>query len=108
MSHSTADVLKGIEDYGPTGEEPGPVVTLRYKAREGDHADHAETRRVRIIAEVWEAKSNGKLCYRVVHVDADGVPELETVTRKDGTREVIEATRTYRVERTTTAPVPLA
>lgn len=108
MSASTKEVLKAVKDYGPNGDEPGPVVLLRYKANEGDLAHQAEWRRVRIIGEVWTAKSSGKDCYKVVHVDEDGIPELETYRRKDGTDEVREATRTYRVERTTKAPVPFA
>ena len=108
MSASQREVLDGCHKYAPADPDtPGPVVTLRYKAAEGDNAGSAEDRVVRILGPVWVARSTGKPMVSVVHVDGNGVPVIEDYKRKDGTVEQREATRSYRIERITTAPVPV-
>lgn len=113
MSASQKEVLDGCHKYAPADPDtPGPVVTFRYKAAEGDNANRAEDRTVRILGPVWVARSTGKPMVSVVHVDANGAPVIEEVERKDketGQTYKVEqeATRSYRIERITTAPVPV-
>lgn len=101
MSASTKQVREALAAAHVSGEP----VTINYKAAEGDRAGAALPRTVRVLSEVWTAKSSGREVVKVVHVHPDGPlagePETETRTLKDGTEVTDYATRTYRLGRIT-------